>query len=70
MGVAVIRSMAAITLIVHYPTTDDGRQQLAKRVSEVHAAAVTQQIKSLHCPATQQLALLDAVIASAEQQTR
>ena len=38
---------------------------LARRVADVHAAAVTQRIKALDCPSAQQLALVDAVIATA-----
>lgn len=64
-GVFVIRSMAPINLIVSCPTTVEGQLQLAKRVSDVHAAAVMQRINSLRCPKTQQLSLLDAIIATA-----
>lgn len=65
-----IRSMAAINLILHHPKTEEGRMNLAKRVSEVHAAAVTQQIKSLNCPTSQKLALLDAVIETVKERSR
>lgn len=60
--VTVIRSMAPINLIVYYPKTAEGQEELAKRVSDVHAAATSQQIKSLNCPTSQKLELLDAVI--------
>lgn len=65
-----IRSMAPIHLTVHYPKTEEGRLELAKRVSDVHAAAVTQRIKSLHCPTRQKLELLDAVIKSVKERSR
>lgn len=60
--VTVIRKMASIHLIVYYPKTEAGKEELAKRVSDVHAAAVTQRLKSLNCPTQQKLDLLDAVI--------
>jgi len=67
--VTVIRSMAPVNLIVHYPKSKEGRDKLAKRVSDVHASAVIQRIKSLNCPARQKLALLDAVIKIAKQRS-
>ena len=68
--VTVIRSMAPINLIVYYPKTEEGQVELAKRVSDVHAAAVTQRIKSLNCPTSQKLALLDAVIETVKERSR
>ena len=68
--VTVIRSMAPINLIVYYPQTAEGQMELAKRVSDVHAAAVTQRIKSLNCPKGQKLELLDAVIETAKERSR
>ena len=65
--VTVIRSMAPINLIVYYPKTEEGQIELAKRVSDIHAAAVTQRIKSLNCPTSQKLELLDAVIETAKE---
>ena len=68
--VTVIRSMVPINLIVYYPKTEEGQMELAKRVSDVHAAAVTQRIKSLNCPTCQKLALLDAVIETVKERSR
>ena len=68
--VTIIRSMAPINLIVHYPKTAEGREELVKRVSDVHAAAVTQCIKSLNCPTSQKLALLDAVIETVTERSK
>ena len=65
--VTVIRSMAPINLIVYYPKTEEGQIELAKRVSDVHAAAV---IKSLNCPTSQKLELLDAVIETVKERSR
>ena len=68
--VTVIRSMAPINLIVYYPKTEEGQMELAKRLSDVHAAAVTQRIKSLNCPTSQKLELLDAVIETVKERSR
>ncbi len=68
--VIVIRSMAPINLIVHYPKTEEGREELAKRVSDVHAAAVIRRINALNCPTSQKLELLDAVIADARERSK
>ncbi len=66
--VTVIRSMAPINLIVYYPKTEEGKEELARRVSDVHAASVNQRLKSLKCPTSQKLELLDAVIATTKSQ--
>lgn len=57
-------------MIMHYPKTEEGQIELAKRVSDVHAAAVTQRIKSLNCPTSQKLELLDAVIDTVQKRSR
>ena len=68
--VTVIRSMAPINLIVYYPKTEEGKEELARRVSDVHAASVNQRLKSLKCPTSQKLELLDAVIATTKKRSR
>ena len=68
--VTIIRSMAPISLIVYYPKTEEGQIELAKRVSDIHAAAVTQRIKSLNCPTSQKLELLDSVIGTIKEKSR
>lgn len=62
----VIRRMAPINLIVYYPKNKEGKEELARRVSDIHAAAVNQRLKSLNCPTNQKLDLLDAVIETAK----
>ena len=64
---AVIRRMAPINVIMHFPSTEDGKEELARRVSDVHAAAVIQRIKELNCPTQQKLDLLEAVIKTAKE---
>ena len=68
--VTVSRSMAPINLIVYYPKTEEGQMELAKRGADVHATAVTQRIKSLNCPTSQKLELLDAGIETVKESSR
>lgn len=62
--------MAPINVIVYFPKTQEGQEELEKRVAEVHTSAVTQQIKHLTCPTSQKLDLLDAVIETAKMYSR
>ena len=55
---------APIEIIVHYPTTDEGKKELARRVSEVHADFVCAKLKALDCPTKQKLELLNTVVAA------
>ena len=66
----VIRKMAPINVIVYYPKTEEGKEELARRVSDVHAAAVNQRLKALHCPTQQKQELLDAVIETVKKNSR
>lgn len=68
--VTAVRKMAPINLIVYYPKTKEGKEELAKRVSDVHAAAVDQRLRSLNCPTSQKLDLLNAVIKTARMSNR
>lgn len=68
--VTVIRKIAPIRLIVYYPKTEKGTEELARRVSDVHAASVIQQLKALNCPTHQKLDLLDAVIKTVKERSR
>lgn len=56
-----------VNVIFYYPKTKAGKEELARRVAEVHADAVIRRIKALNCPTSQKLELLDAVIATAKQ---
>ena len=62
-----MRKAKPIQIIVHYPQEAEGRQELARRVAEVHADAVTARIKRLPCSAAQKQQLLDALIADARE---
>ena len=65
-----IRKSAPINIIVHYPKTEAGMAELARRVAEVHADAVNYKLKQLNCPTKQKLDLMDAVIHTVKQRSR
>lgn len=54
-------------MIVYFPKTEEGRQELAQRTAELHADAVNFRLKRLVCPTEQKLKLLDAVIRTAKE---
>lgn len=56
-----------VEVVFYYPKTEAGKEELARRVAEVHADAVVRRIKELNCPTSQKLELLDAVIATAKE---
>jgi len=62
--------MAPINVIVYFPKTEEGKEELARRVSDVHAAAVNQRLKALNCPTQQKQELLDAVIETVKKNSR
>lgn len=65
-----IRKSVPINLIVYYPKTQAGIDELARRVADVHADAVHYRLKQLKCPAKQKLELLEAVIHTVKQRSR
>lgn len=65
-----MRHSAPIHIIVHEPTSLDGKTELARRVADVHAQVVLRRIKELNCPTNQKLELLDAVIKTAKARSR
>lgn len=62
--------MPPVNLIVYHPKTEEGKADLVRRVSEVHAGAVCQRLKNLNCPTRQKLELLDAVIMTVKKRNR
>lgn len=57
-----MRKSAPIKVIVHHPTTEVGKRELAGRVADVHAEFVIHTISKLDCPLKQKLELLQVVI--------
>lgn len=62
-----MRKSKPIQVVVHYSQEAGGQQELARRVAEAHADAVTARIKRLPCSAAQKQQLLDALIADARK---
>ena len=56
-----------VKITLYSPKTADSQLELSKRVAAIHADAVAAQLKSLPCPESQKLALLDAIIATARK---
>lgn len=54
---------APIRVIVHYPKTQTGQQELAARVAAAHADTVKEYIKRLTCSSEQKKTLADKVMA-------
>ncbi|MDL2233513.1 hypothetical protein LJC63_08040 [Ruminococcaceae bacterium OttesenSCG-928-L11] len=50
-------------IIVHYPTSENMKKELANRVAEIHADAAIQYIEKLTCPTEQKDALIRSIIS-------
>lgn len=48
-------------MIVHFPNSKQGQEELAKRVATVHAQMIHSYISRLECPTEQKVALLVAI---------
>ena len=44
------RKHAPINIVMHYPTTEEGKRELAERVAEVHADFVLNYVRKLQIP--------------------
>lgn len=65
--VSALRKRGQLNIVVHMPTSESGKRELAQRVSDVHASAVNHRLKSLNCPEQQKLALLNAIIQTKKE---
>ena len=65
-----MRRMVPVNVIMHRPQTEAGREVLAKRAADVHAALVMQRLKTLNCPASRKQELLAAVMDTAKKRSR
>ena len=50
-----MRKSAPIEVVVHYPKTKEGWDELGKRVATAHANYVIEKIDRLNCPTWQKL---------------
>ena len=67
MEVSTIRKHASINILVHHPKTEEGKLELAQRVADVHATAVSQRLRSLSYPTSQKQDLLNAIIKTIKE---
>jgi len=67
---SIARTSAPINVIVHYPKTEEGKQELAIRVASIHADMVNQHINQMNIPSSQKVQLLDEIIKSAYKEMR
>lgn len=56
------RKPAPMNIIVYYPTTEEGKKELAKRVSSVHSDVIIRHIKKLNCSSAQKKKIFDKII--------
>ena len=49
-------------IVMYFPSTNDGKQELAQLVSAVHADAVDSKLRTLNCPNKQKVQLLQELI--------
>lgn len=56
-----------MNVIVHYPSTEEGKTELAKRVSKVHADAIGIYLSNLNCPLEQKDKIIEMLIDSAHK---
>ena len=50
-----------MNVIIHYPKTKQGIEELERKVASVHVEAIRNYIKQLPCPKEQKLELLNAI---------
>ena len=58
-----------INVILHLPSSQEGKNELAQRIASVHADAVLHQIKKMDCPSSQKTELLDSIILEAKRKS-
>ncbi len=54
-------------IIVYYPTTEKGWDDLSKRVAAVHAEHAIKMVDRLNCPISQKMELIDATVKRIRQ---
>lgn len=58
------RRAESIQLVIHSPTTPDGKQSLSQQIAAAHAEAASQYIRRLDCPGAQKTQLVDSILDS------
>ena len=57
-------------MIVHYPSAEEDRQEIQKRLARIHAQFVLQYVEKLNCPLEQKRQLIDAVANTIREQAK
>lgn len=65
-----IRKIQPVEIQMHLPTTEEGMRELSRRVASVHVDAVDYIVKSMSCPTSQKMAVIDALINMVKQRSR
>ena len=55
-----------IKLVVHFPKSNEGMQELETRIAQIHAKTASAYIQKLNCPLEQKLKLHDAVTKASQ----
>lgn len=63
-----MRRKAPINVIVHTPSTPEGKQNLEARVAQAHAELIVQYIRNLDCSDAKKQKILEAVIQAAAEE--
>ena len=50
-----------ISIIMHYPASEEMQRELAKKVAAVHAQTVVEMLQSMSCPVEQKAAMIEAI---------
>lgn len=59
-----MRKSTPVKIKMYYPQTDEGRQELARCVSDVHSDHVVAQIDKMNVPIKEKLRMLETVVAT------
>lgn len=62
LGGGAVRRKQPVTVVVHCPEAEEGKQMLARCVAQVHGELVRYRISQLSCPEKQKQEILDSVI--------
>lgn len=64
------REGCLVEVIICYPSTQKGKQELAKRVATAHTQLALKYVTGLNCPVEQKIALIDAVLNQIREDIR
>jgi len=62
-----MKHTALVRVTAACPTSERGREALARRVAEAHAELIISRIQTLNCPDAQKRAVLESVIQSVRE---